>query len=280
MGSLTVASVAFSSLAVASVVLGGCASTPEGPAASAITPIKAERRADGTIVDDHSLCDFKDRKDVELSETAGSGSMQPNVRRVYKVFGIGADRRKILVCREVDTNLDGIKDTVRLFTDEGQSKEERADTNFDGKIDTWNVFARGRLAEVRLDHNYDGKEDETKVYIEGKLSRVKRDTNSDGKPDTWEMYRNGRIERMGVDIDFDTRVDRWDQDTEWRRKFEEKERRKEKEAADKARDAAEKLGKETEGDASTDDAAKGDAAKRGAAKGDAAKGDADDTGGE
>ena len=194
---------------------------PQGPGS-----IKAERRADGTIIDDRALCEFKGVKGLEVGETAGPGAIQPNVRRVWKVFGVGAARRKILVCREIDTNLDGLKDVVRTYDDEGQSKEERADTNFDGKIDTWNYFAKGRLSEVRLDHNHDGEPDEWKVYIAGDLSRVKRDTNFDGKPDVWEMYRKGRLERMGIDVNGDERVDRWDHDTEWRRETEQAEKKK------------------------------------------------------
>lgn len=203
-------------------------------------------RATETTSNDNSLCDFKGKKDVEVSETAGPGAMQPNVRRVWKLRGTGSDSRKVLACREADTNLDGLKDVVRFYTDDGQSKEERADTNYDAKIDTWNIFSRGRLAEVRLDTNFDGEPDEWKVYIEGKLSRVKRDANFDKKPDHWEMYRNGRLERIGVDFDGDERVDRWDRDTEWLKKLAQTEQKKQDEI-DKQRQAdGEKRQKEAE----------------------------------
>lgn len=201
--------------------------------------VAAQRAEDGTIVDDHALCDFQGRKDVEVGETAGPGSVQPNVRRVWKVFGTGADRRTVLMCREVDTNLDGVKDTVRFYNEEGQSKEERADTNYDGKIDTWNLFAKGRLAEVRIDRNHDGHPDEWKVFYDGKLTRVKRDTNFDKKPDTWEMYRKGRLERMGVDLDGDERVDRWDHDSQWRRETERAQEKEERDKDEKKRKDAE-----------------------------------------
>jgi hypothetical protein len=201
--------------------------------------LQAQRRADGSIVDDRSLCNQKDAKDLEVSETAGPGAMQPNVRRVWKVFGTGADRRKVLVCREVDTNLDGFKDNARFYNEEGQSREERADTNYDGKIDTWNLFAKGRLAEVRIDRNHDGHPDEWKVFYDGKLTRVKRDTNFDKKPDTWEMYRKGRLERMGVDLDGDERVDRWDHDSQWRRETERAQEKEERDKDEKKRKDAE-----------------------------------------
>ncbi len=210
--------------ALALVALGCASDETKGPQSPG--GLVAQRRADGTIIDDRALCEFKGIKSLEVGETAGPGAIQPNVRRVWKVFGVGSDRRKILVCREVDTNLDGLKDVVRTYNDEGQSKEERADTNFDGKIDTWNFFAKGRLSEVRLDKNHDGEPDEWKIFIGGDLSRVKRDTNFDTKPDVWEMYRKGRLERMGVDVDGDERVDRWDHDTDWRRETEQAEEKK------------------------------------------------------
>ena len=225
--------------------LWGCASTTAlqtgQPTAG---KLQAVRAADGTIIDDHSLCDWKGRKDREVIETAGTGAVQPNIRRVYQVFGSGADRRRVLVCREVDTNFDGIKDTVRRYDEDGQAKEELSDTNYDGKIDTWIVFTKGRLAEVKIDHNRDGVPDEWKTYVDGKLVRIKRDTNFDGKPDTWEMYQKGHLVRSGVDEDHDGRVDRWDHDTEWRRRLEAADRVKEEEESKRrereARDRGEK----------------------------------------
>jgi NADPH-dependent glutamate synthase beta subunit-like oxidoreductase len=182
------------------VAVSGCASSVQ-PKTTATAPVDPKKKAEKNAVDDKPLCDFAGKKDVEVSETAGPGAVQPNVRRVWKLRGTGSDARKVLACREADTNLDGIKDVVRVYTEDGQSKEERADTNYDGKLDTWNVFSRGRLAEVRLDTNFDGEPDEWKTYVEGKLSRVKRDRNFDKKPDNWEMYRGGRLERIGVDLD-------------------------------------------------------------------------------
>ena len=187
---------------------------------------QAPRNADGTIIDDRSMCKHKGRTDIEVAETAGPGAIQPNVRRVWKVFGEGADRRRVLECREMDTNLDGYKDVVRHYNDEGQAKKELADTNYDGKVDTWLLFAQGRVAEVHIDKNHDGNPDEWKIYNEGKLSRARRDTNFDKKPDVWEMYRKGRLERMGVDLDGDERVDRWDHDKEWRKQLDEDRKKK------------------------------------------------------
>ena len=173
---------------------------------------------------DMSRCDFKNRTDREVSETAGLGSMQPNVRRVFTVVGQGEDARRVLICREVDTNLDGMKDVIRLYSDQGESLSEQADSNYDGKIDTWITFSAGRIGKLQIDTNHNGRPDETHYYVSGKLSRVERDSNSNGKPDVWEIYSKGHLQRMGVDLDHDGHVDRWDRDEIAARLAEEAER--------------------------------------------------------
>jgi hypothetical protein len=163
-------------------------------------------------VDDASRCEFKGRDDREVAESVGTGALQPSIRRVYRVVGQGSDRRRVIVCREVDTNLDGKKDVVRRYNDQGEPIEERADTDYDGVLDRSSRFSRGKITLIEIDHNQDDKPEETRYYQDGKLSRVQRDTNADGKPDIWEIYAGGHLERMGVDVDFDGRVDRWNRD--------------------------------------------------------------------
>lgn len=162
--------------------------------------------------DDGSRCEFKGRADREVTESVGTGAIQPSIRRVYRVLGEGEQRRRVLVCREVDTNLDGVKDLVRRYNEQGEALEEQADSDYDGKLDTWVRFAKGRMSQVLVDLDRDGTPDETRYYVAGKLSRVQRDTNHDGKPDIWEIYAAGHLERMGIDVDFDGRVDRWNRD--------------------------------------------------------------------
>jgi hypothetical protein len=170
------------------------------------------RTRDDLARGDGARCEFKGRVDREVSESVGTGALQPSIRRVYRVIGEGDQRRRILICREVDTNLDGTKDLVRRYNDQGEAVEEQADSNYDGKLDTWIRFSKGRIAQVDVDLNGDDAPDETRYYVHGKLSRVQRDTNHDGKPDIWEIYASGHLERMGVDVDHDGRVDRWNRD--------------------------------------------------------------------
>jgi hypothetical protein len=157
----------------------------------------------------------------------------PNIRRVYAILGTGEDRRRVLQCREVDTNLDGTKDVVRTYTDKGEKLNELSDSDYDGRIDTWVTFAGGHIAKVELDKKGTGKPTEWRFYNAGKLSRVQRDTNGDGKPDAWEIYAEGRLQRMGIDLDHDGRVDRWDRDEVIARQEQEKEQREAEEQAKK-----------------------------------------------
>lgn len=222
--------------AAACLTLGlvGCGGGTPPPRTAAVTP-GGSKDPSKWPKDDRSMCDWRNKPELEVSETAGVGALKPNIRRVFKTFGEGELRRKTLICREVDTNLDGIKDTVRTFNEKGEALREEADTDYDGKIDLWMSFVGGRLAEENVDTNGDGKPDQWKVYVNGQLSRIKRDRNFDGQPDVWEIYANGRLERMGVDETHDGHVDRWDRDELFRVEQEEAERK-----------AREKLGESTE----------------------------------
>lgn len=184
--------------------------------------------------DDRSMCDFRNKPELEVAETAGPGALKPNVRRVYRVFG-DETRHRVLVCREIDTNLDGIKDVVRTFNNKGEAVHEEADSDYDGKIDVWLKFVDGRIAEEDVDTNKDGRPDVWKFYVNGQLQRIRRDRNFDGKPDVWEIYTKGRLERMGVDETNDGHVDRWDRDEQLKREQEQAER-KAREEMDAVRD--------------------------------------------
>ncbi|MET0595677.1 MAG: hypothetical protein ABW133_23470 [Polyangiaceae bacterium] len=175
-------------------------------------------------IDDQSRCEFRGRADRDAVETAGPGAVQPNVRRVYQMVGTGDSMHKVLICREIDTNFDGIKDIVRTYTEKGESLHEQADTNYDGRIDNVITFSGGHISKEELDTNFNGSMDVWKYYVGGQLTRIQRDMNGDGRADRWEFYNDGKLERAGVDVDFDGHVDRWDHDEEARLAAEAKER--------------------------------------------------------
>lgn len=173
--------------------------------------------------DDRSLCRSAtpaetgglktDEMSLDVDEIAGVGSLRPNIRRVYRTVGEGDALRRTVVCREVDSNLDGIKDVVRFYDAKGAPVSEKADRNYDGIIDVWIIFLDGKIAEVDEDTTKKaGRPNEWRLYNDGVLTRVRRDRNGDGKPDLWESYNAGKLERVGLDESGDGKVDRWDRD--------------------------------------------------------------------
>lgn len=172
----------------------------------------SERLPEGMTESGLARCEFEGRDDRASEENSAPGAKYPNVRRVYGYIGVGVDRRKILLCREVDTNLDGKKDLVRTYGDLGEKLVEQADTDYDGKIDTWISFSGPRPSKIEIDRTGDGKPDEFRYYVDGNLVRLQFDENGDGRPDVFEIYHEGRLDRRGVDVDHDGHVDRWERD--------------------------------------------------------------------
>ncbi|MEM9694038.1 MAG: hypothetical protein AAGA56_15935 [Myxococcota bacterium] len=215
----------------------GCLRDPQ-PKNGGATPKPLDAGEAGVMLSgpDRSLCQWQNRPDLEVIETAGNGASGQNIRRVYKTFANGT--RRILLCRELDSNLDGKKDSVRKYNEKGEIQEEYADTNFDGLVDTWHAYSEGKRVETNIDRNHDGRPEERQIFTQGRLTRIERDANHDGKVDHWEIYRNGRLERMGVDLDpedDDVGVDRWDKDVAYRKELDRK--KKEREERQKAKDA-------------------------------------------
>lgn len=171
-------------------------------------------------VEDHGRCDTTSAG-LEVSEYDTSGDSTPDVRRVFRRVGDPPLTRLVLACRESDLNGDGTKDVVRYYNDEGRPLREEADRNFDGTLDTVEIFQDGRIVREERDENGDGTID-YKTYFDddGHASRTERDlagrsTATEWHPDRWEYYEEGRMVRMGTDLDGDGRVDRWDRDHEF-----------------------------------------------------------------
>lgn len=234
----------------------GCLLALNGCHASATTQTPNKAATHSNLIaavrflgDDAARCEFNNRSDRDIEESATVGALKPNIRRIYAMVGEGEERHKSLLCREVDTNLDGVKDVIRTYNDKGESLREVADSNYDGKVDTWITFAHGRIAKVDLDQTGSGQPSEFRYYVQGKLSRIQRDSNHDGRPDIWEIYEDGELKRMGWDLDYDGRVDRWDRDevaerTALEKEMRSEEQRKQEEAA-KRKAEEEAAGKST-----------------------------------
>ena len=101
---------------------------------------------------------------------SGRGAAQRAPR--LPIVGAGDSAHKVLICREIDTNLDGIKDIVRTYTEKGESLREEADTNYDGRIDTWITFSGGRIAKEEIDTDFDGNARRLEVLRRAVSSRA------------------------------------------------------------------------------------------------------------
>jgi hypothetical protein len=146
--------------ALIALALPAASCTSSEPGFEAKSPgVQAVRRADGTV-DDRSMCEWRGKSDREASETAGPGAIQPNVRRVWQVVGTGDDRHKVLVCREIDTNFDGVKDVVRHYNDRRACTRGRRELR--RRIDTRITFAK-TLAAIRVDTNHDAADGDAMV---------------------------------------------------------------------------------------------------------------------
>lgn len=190
----------------------GCSSTPKPKTAVVVDRNAGLTKAASGVGD--SRCEVDGRSDRVRVLSQALGAEQGSIQRVYATGANQEDGKRVVRCREVDTNLDGVKDLVRTYTDEGEPLLEQADANYDGKVDTWVTFARGKVAHLEVDLNRDGKPDEFRVYSQGVLTKVQRDDNLDGRIDTWEVYEQGRLNRIGTDQNGDEKVDRWFRDAE------------------------------------------------------------------
>ena len=131
-----------------------------------------------------------------------------------------------------DENRDG-KPDVRIFFD-GTEKKERveSDTNFDDRMDTWQVYEEGHVAQLEKDDNGDGKVDLRVDYKNGSREKlvsdadhdgyfeitqwfnrpewslvVDHDIDQDGNPDARFFYKDGTLMLKELDEDGDGRVD-------------------------------------------------------------------------
>jgi hypothetical protein len=206
-------SVLCSALAPAAL-LGACGGSAPPPKTTAIGGTFDQSK---WPADDRSLCEgfvhWRNNPQLEFNEMSGTGSLRPNVRRIFKTTG-DKEKHLVVVCREVDTNLDGIKDVVRTYNEKGEPDKELSDTNFDGRIDDWVTFIGGRIAEEDLDTTFAaGKPNVWKYYSKGELTRIRKNTHCpSGKPDVWEIYNKNHMERIGNDASCDGHIDRWDRD--------------------------------------------------------------------
>jgi len=134
--------------------------------------------------------------------------------------------------QELKDHFDGKIDRRSAAGEKGTQVQE-ADTNGDGKIDTWiTKDASGQVTKKEEDRNGDGKPDLTAWFEGGKIKRLEQDTkgkgcidlrqwfdarekvsveysdtNGDCKTDVWSFFENEVLVRQGLDTNGDGRPD-------------------------------------------------------------------------
>ena len=140
-------------------LLSGCATASAGGSATTAAPKRPELR-----------CARSGDQRLETASWRVDG--RQDVGRVYSTGSKDGARTSVLVCREVDLNGDGRKDTLVYFDDSGRKQREE------------------------LDQDYDGVADIKSYYEQGHLVRQERDVDNDGRPDLVEYYEQGRVVRI------------------------------------------------------------------------------------
>jgi hypothetical protein len=123
----------------------------------------------------------------------------------------------------------GVKPTYDPTT--GALTRLEADSDHDGKVDTWAYMDGTRVVRVEVDENGDGKVDRWEYHrrpspeesrqFSGRQSpgppspvdpveRVERATRYDGIVSRWEYFENGSLARVEEDIDGDGKRDKWE----------------------------------------------------------------------
>jgi hypothetical protein len=111
--------------------------------------------------------------------------------------------------QKTDVNGDGLFDIVRVMSG-GQEVCRALDLNFDGVKDSFLYYeGPGVLRRRESDFDRDGIPDEIAIYKGGVLSSKELETNFDAKLDTWEFYDSGRLAKAERDSDGDGIVDEW-----------------------------------------------------------------------
>lgn len=169
------------------------------PTIKAVPTMRVERTEDGLII----------------KRFDGDADGRPDIVKTFKEMPDPDDatvKVEKIQKMEIDVNLDGVFDVVRLYNLRGTLDEERVDTNFDGSFDLISRFDNGKLTKKEV--LSEGEPAQQKIlihryYANNKILRIERDRSGDGKIDYWEYFDDGVLTRIGRDFDGDGRADSW-----------------------------------------------------------------------
>jgi hypothetical protein len=144
------------------------------------------------------------RREIDLN---GDGA--PDIVNLLRPL----DDERVAVAKNTDLNFDGKFDVFTEFDAFGQISRERIDTDFDGDLDTIDLYKDGARVKSDRDIDFDGDFDVFAFYVvetDGRvrLDRKESDTDGNGKIDLWERFDlDGKLIRAGRDLDNDGKID-------------------------------------------------------------------------
>jgi hypothetical protein len=144
------------------------------------------------------------RREIDLN-----GDGMPDIVNLIRPL----EDERVAVAKNTDLNFDGKFDVFTEFDAFGQISRERIDTDFDGDIDTIDLYKDGARVKSDRDIDFDGDFDVFAFYVvetDGRvrLDRKESDTDGNAKIDLWERFDvEGKLIRAGRDLDNDGKID-------------------------------------------------------------------------
>src|SRR5262245_23379729 len=95
------------------------------------------------------------------------------------------DKDIAVVKRSLDADRDGKTEEIRYFDEKtGVLIRKEQDRDYDGRIDAWTVYdAKGQVVSRKIDGNGDGKPDSWETYAAGRMTEREIDRDGDGVRD-------------------------------------------------------------------------------------------------
>jgi len=144
----------------------------------------------------HEPCDATGK---EVKTYKGDSNLASGKSFVTRVFDGGRE-----VCSYADLNGDGNIDVFTYFGPDGRIRRREAAYTVGKAIDEIAVYANGELSIVMRETNFDGKLDTWDYYEGGKLVRRERDKTGDGRIDEWWSFEPGTENATIVQADVHT----------------------------------------------------------------------------
>lgn len=112
--------------------------------------------------------------------------------------------------RTLDADEDGTAEELRYYSEEdGTLLRKELDRDYDGSIDTWIEYKKGKISRILLDENRDKEPDEWQTYLSsGQMVVREVDRNHDGRKDAFFYYQGDSLIREEHDLNTDGQIDR------------------------------------------------------------------------